>query len=79
MVPGQSPAVLKLLLVNQLVESIRMTTFPSIRMAACVALFGICCAATTAQGQFTTIYNIPPDVLPATIGSNTQINVFEGG
>jgi hypothetical protein len=31
------------------------------------------------QAQFTTIYNVPPDVAPSSIGTDTQLNLFEGG
>ena len=29
--------------------------------------------------QFTTIINVPPDPAPASVGANTQLNLFEGG
>ncbi len=28
---------------------------------------------------FTTVYNVPPDIAPTVIGSNTQLNLFDGG
>ena len=31
------------------------------------------------QAQFTTIYNVPPDTAPASIGSDTQLNLSAGG
>jgi len=37
-------------------------------------------AVLPAHGQpFSTIINIPPDVAPGFIGSNTQLNLFDGG
>jgi hypothetical protein len=32
-----------------------------------------------ARAQFTTVINVPPDVAPNSIGSNTQLNLFDGG
>jgi hypothetical protein len=48
------------------------------------ALVGLCLcallAATTAIGQpFTTVINVPPDPDPGSIGSDTQLNLFDGG
>ena len=34
---------------------------------------------TPVMGQFDTVHNIPPDEVPLTISSDTQINVFENG
>jgi hypothetical protein len=31
------------------------------------------------RAQFTTIINVPPDIAPTSIGSNTQLNLFDGG
>ncbi|MEZ6119152.1 MAG: hypothetical protein R3C28_21635 [Pirellulaceae bacterium] len=36
-------------------------------------------SATACYSQFETVINIPPDTLPAEIGANTQINLFDGG
>src|SRR5262245_55380437 len=46
---------------------------------AMLAVVCCCCADTIARGQFTTTYNVPPNVAPSTIFSNTQLNVFDGG
>jgi len=53
---------------------------------SCLALLsiGFCCSLTAgpARGQFTTILNIPPDPDIGdnkSIGSNTQLNLFDGG
>ena len=43
----------------------------------CFALF-CCFAIGQAKGQFTTIINVPPDVAPSSIGSDTQLNLFQG-
>ena len=32
-----------------------------------------------ANAQFTTIFNVPPDVAPDSIGSDTQLNLMDGG
>jgi hypothetical protein len=42
-----------------------------------IALLGLW-SASTAHGQFATIINVPPDMAPVTITSNTQVNVFAG-
>ncbi|WP_145291150.1 beta strand repeat-containing protein [Pirellulimonas nuda] len=34
--------------------------------------------ASDAWGQFTTVINLPSDPLPAVLGSDTQVNIFEG-
>src|SRR5690606_1604614 len=36
-------------------------------------------ATSAAQGQFTTVINLPGDPVPASISFGTQINVYEGG
>jgi hypothetical protein len=36
-------------------------------------------ASNMALAQFTTILNLPSDVLPFPIGSNTQVNLYDGG
>src|SRR5262245_6907037 len=60
-------------------RSIQAPIFQSRPVTVFVVLLGYCCAATTVRGQFATVYNVPPDVVPQTIHSNTQVNVFEGG
>jgi hypothetical protein len=35
--------------------------------------------ASTACSQFATVINVPPDIAPSSIGSNTQLNLFDGG
>jgi hypothetical protein len=47
-----------------------------LRVAPIVALL---CLAAAAQAQFTTVINVPPDVAPYPIDSNTQLNLFAGG
>ena len=50
------------------------------RLRFVAAWVAICfMAATTAQAQFLTLYNVPPDTDPHFIGSYTQLNVFDGG
>jgi hypothetical protein len=39
-------------------------------------LFGIC---NESRAQFTTIINVPPQVAPTSIGSDTQLNLFASG
>ena len=43
----------------------------------------LCCAAATVctnnAQAFTTIYNIPPDTAPTSIGSDTQLNLYDSG
>lgn len=36
-------------------------------------------ATPTVQAQFETVINLPPDLQPMEIGSDTQLNIFEGG
>jgi hypothetical protein len=49
-----------------------------VRFRAALALVaGLICS--TARGQFTTVYNVPPDMVPASIGEDTLLNVLEGG
>jgi hypothetical protein len=43
------------------------------------ALSSFAFVTLTARAQFSTIINVPPEVAPATIDSNTQVNVFDGG
>ncbi len=43
------------------------------------ALLGFCTYVTPASAQFTTIINVPPDIAPSSIGSDTQLNVWGGG
>ena len=45
----------------------------------CVLLSVGVAISESLYGQFTTIINVPPDVAPGYIGSNTKINVFDGG
>ena len=35
--------------------------------------------ASTTGAQFTTVINVPPDVAPSSIDSDTQLNLFDGG
>lgn len=42
----------------------------------CVLLLG---TGQVVHAQFTTVINAPPDVVPTTIGSSTQLNLFNGG
>src|SRR5262249_19752394 len=42
--------------------------------------FAACMLSTAfAHAQFTAVINVPPSVAPTTIGSHTQVNVFDGG
>lgn len=45
--------------------------------AAAVVL--LVAAASDSPGQFSTVINVPPDAAPASIGSDTQLNVSDGG
>ncbi len=50
------------------------------RFAIAVSLLGSWCMAQTGAAQvFTTIINVPPDVASASIGSDTQLNLFDNG
>ncbi|MEX0937922.1 MAG: PEP-CTERM sorting domain-containing protein [Pirellulales bacterium] len=44
-----------------------------------VAIVVLSAAARSSEADFTTIINVPPDTMPASIGSHTQVNVFDGG
>ena len=46
---------------------------------AVLAIFVLLVTAHAACAQFTTVINVPPDAAPAVVGSNTQVNVLEGG
>ena len=46
-------------------------------IARSVVLIGL--VASHAFGQFTTVINVPPDPAPSSIGSDTQLNLFDGG
>src|SRR5687767_3641044 len=53
-----------------------MFRFVATRYAAAVlSLFLV----ELASAQFTTVINVPPDVAPNSIGSFTQLNLFNGG
>jgi hypothetical protein len=48
--------------------------------AARVATLILCLNASVfAFAQFATVLNVPPDAAPQSIGSNTQLNLFDGG
>lgn len=47
---------------------------PTALLSVCLLL---CCS--TSQGQFTSIINVPPDSSPASIGSDTQLNLSDSG
>ncbi|MEX0937924.1 MAG: hypothetical protein WDZ59_08675 [Pirellulales bacterium] len=44
-----------------------------------LAIVVLSAAARSSEADFTTIINVPPDTMPASIGSHTQVNVFDGG
>ncbi len=44
-----------------------------------VSLFVLVVFRGVASGQFTTVIDVPPDVAPGSIGSDTQVNLFAGG
>ena len=43
------------------------------------AAIGMLCCAFPIRAQFATIINVPHDIAPSQIGSNTQLNLFDGG
>ncbi len=45
----------------------------------CAVAWILLATGSVAHAQFATVINVPPDVAPDAIGSNTQLNVFEGG
>jgi len=49
------------------------------RPARLAAALLVLCLTAPASAQFTTVLNIPPNIAPNSIGSNTQLNLFNGG
>ncbi len=59
---------------NRLISVVRQS-----RLAPfCFALYSFFTIGE-AYGQFMTVYNVPPDEAPPSIGSDTQLNLFDGG
>ncbi len=46
---------------------------------SCAYVCALVMTATTAGQPFTTIINVPPDVAPSTIGTDTQLNLLNNG
>lgn len=46
-------------------------------LCLCAQLLAI--TSTTTAQPFTTVINVPPDIAPGSIGSDTQLNLFDGG
>ncbi len=47
-----------------------------LRIAVAICLLTLC---GVVHAQFTTVINVPPDVAPDSIGSDTQLNLMDGG
>ncbi len=54
-------------------------TYKPMRFRRLAAPLTLCLAASPASAQFTTIFNVPPDIAPGSIGSDTQLNLNETG
>jgi hypothetical protein len=50
-----------------------------LRCPSALSILMVAIIASHALGQFATIINVPPDPAPGSIGSNTQVNLFDGG
>jgi hypothetical protein len=50
----------------------------SIRAVGCGLLL-TCISPQISPAQFTTILNVPPDTAPSSVGSNTQLNLYDTG
>jgi hypothetical protein len=49
------------------------------RLSPSIAILALLYFAPIVLGQFTTVINVPPDTAPGFIGSDTQLNVTDGG
>lgn len=44
-----------------------------------VLIVGLWLGSSTVRGEFTTVINVPPQAAPSSIGSDTQLNLADGG